>query len=362
YDIYKKPILPEPTFKDFENTISDVEGVLIEKALRMVIRERLAKFDRICMALSSGIDSVLLLALMRDEFPNKPIRVFTQKGIIDETPDASNHAKRFNADFHSIERNEIVSDIPFMVKLVDEPRWNVYPYIIGHQAKKFGDVLVNGDGADEIFGGYIFRYKLFSSLSGFFPLRYINCHQNDWVQDQNEIFAFDYDFNKEIQYFNRFVHNDMDIYDSFLFADYCGKLLRDYVPMGNWISKFYSIPIISPYMDNRISSIGFHIPFSEKVYNNIGKLQLRNIMKRFGITFPQKKIGHSLDIINEFKMNKHHVMSILLNDDGLMYQYGIISKKWMEKNAEKLEYGYVNKFLQLVALEYWLKNKYKKKC
>ena len=59
----------------------------------------------------------------------------------------------------------------------------------------YSNNFFSGDGGDELFGGYTFRYKKFLELTNENStteekiVSYLNCHERDWVPDQELIFG-----------------------------------------------------------------------------------------------------------------------------------------------------------------------------
>ena len=96
--------------------------------------------------------------------------------------------------------------------------------------------LASGDGGDELFGGYTFRYKKFLSLidTNSTPVEkikaYLSCHERDHVTDQEEVFGKKARFSWEciyktlIPYFD----NTLSPIQQVFLADYNGKLLYNF--------------------------------------------------------------------------------------------------------------------------------------
>ena len=69
------------------------------------------------------------------------------------------------------------------------------------KAKSISNLLFTGDGGDEVFAGYAFRYKKFlqacdRNTNTFERVKlYLSCHERDWVPDQHEMFAEELKFN-----------------------------------------------------------------------------------------------------------------------------------------------------------------------
>lgn len=98
-------------------------------------------------------------------------------------------------DFYNVTVDNPHKDLPLLISIIQEPRWNLYQYYFIEISKHFSDVLFTGDGADELFGGYTFRYNKFLSLlnhSHDWKQRvssYLDCNERDWISDQEKLFG-----------------------------------------------------------------------------------------------------------------------------------------------------------------------------
>lgn len=116
--------------------------------------------------LSGGIDSSLLLALIRKVYPQVPIATFTLAKSKDY-PDvlfARKIAELFDTKHNEIilsdEENEKFLGEYNKVKRYDF-KGDVNVYILCRFAKAFSNIIVTGDGGDECFGGYwLHKYPL----------------------------------------------------------------------------------------------------------------------------------------------------------------------------------------------------------
>ena len=117
--------------------------------------------------LSGGIDSSIICALALKENPNTPlftIGVQDSKDIV--------HAKLFSSQYpdiehyiHTITFEDIKKEVPNVIKSLETfdaalIRSAIPMYILCSKAKNKIDVLLTGEGADELFGGYEYMKKL----------------------------------------------------------------------------------------------------------------------------------------------------------------------------------------------------------
>ena len=181
-------------WQDFTTKNSDLDGKKTEILLKKSVKYSIPDDEEpLAISLSSGIDSSLCLALLRDVFPNRKITAIC--GVFengnDESKIAKKIAEKFSADFKTVYMDSIFTNMPEIISISKKPRWNTYNHLISKEAKKHSNYLVTGDGADELFGGYTFRYQKFKQLSKSNDnwvtkvKKYLECHNRDWVIDQN---------------------------------------------------------------------------------------------------------------------------------------------------------------------------------
>ncbi|MGI0009817.1 MAG: asparagine synthase-related protein, partial [Nitrosopumilaceae archaeon] len=193
YNPLEEPPIRPATWKDFQPNFSDPNGYQSEKLLKnSILKLSAQKKGHFVVSLSSGIDSTLCLALLRKAYPQEKIVAIC--GVFEEGFDESKRAKeiatKFEADFKVVYMDSIFTRMPEIVFISKKPRWNTYQHIIAKEARKYGNILVTGDGADEIFGGYNFRYHKFLNLLRpheiwkTIIINYLECYNRDWVPAQ----------------------------------------------------------------------------------------------------------------------------------------------------------------------------------
>jgi asparagine synthase (glutamine-hydrolysing) len=137
------------------NKCVDELDILLDKS----VKDRLLSSDiEVGAFLSGGIDSGLIVA-MASKY-QKNLKTFTVKfdGAYDESSLARLVSKKYSTEHHEIEiKFDVKNDIEKILLNYGEPFMDssaIPSYYVSQEAKKHVSVVLNGDGADELFGGY----------------------------------------------------------------------------------------------------------------------------------------------------------------------------------------------------------------
>ena len=368
YDPSINPNLPKKTWKDFEPIEEPVNSVSIENSICTEIEKKLTDEQEISIALSGGVDSTLILSLLRKTKPDVKINAISIKfaNSIDETPAASKIAEKYNADHHIIHLENYLSELPKAISIIKLPFWDLHWYYVVKKSQTMSKTLLSGDGGDELFAGYTFRYKKFLSLtsdnsSAIEKVRaYLQCHERDRVPDQESIFNQKSEFSWDSIYsiLLPFFDNNLSRLEQVYLADYNGKLLYNFNPINSRINNYFKMNQLAPLLNNELLTTATHIPTKYKydVDNDIGKLPLRTILEKNNVAslITKEKLGFNVNTLNLWKSHGHDLCHEFL-DKSRIVEDGWINKDWIKKyiNKSDLDIKYVNKFLGILAFEIW---------
>ena len=370
YDPSINPILPKKTWNDFEtnNKIPDIS--FIEKQIKNEIKEKIDSLNsqKVSIALSGGVDSTLVLALLRKSYPDINIDAISIKfaNSVDETSMASKTAEKFNANHHVVYLENYLSELPKAISQIKLPFWDLHWYYVAKKSKTFSNVLISGDGGDEVFSGYTFRYEKFLSLTNNKStpkekiLAYLSCHERDRVPDQEFLFGkkSNFSWNSIYELLLPYFDNSLSRLEQVFLADYNGKLLYNFNPINSRIVKNFNIDVVTPLLNKKLISYGLKIPtkFKYDQSKNIGKLPLREILVKNKIDklISKEKLGFNVNTINLWNLHGHKLCKEFLIESRIAKE-GWINDEWIKKYIDQndLNFNYVNKFMGLLAFEIW---------
>lgn len=371
YDPDEKPIFPKAKWQDFIVNQSVLFGKKVNYFLRKSIQQiQTEKNSTLAVSLSGGIDSTLCLGLLRDEFPDHNLiglcAVF-EKGF-DESKVARSIAKKFDAKFKIIHIDSIFKNLPELIFITKKPRWNTYQHYVANEAKKFSQILITGDGADELFGGYTFRYNKFQNLLQpkdnwkIKTINYLECHNRDWVPDQEYLFGrkIKFEWQNIFNYFKTYFSNPLHPLQQVMLADFNGKLIFDFIPTAKYIMEYYDLKYKAIFLEPNLINFALHLPINQKYdyKKQKGKLILRKISKKLGIDHIDEKKGFSPDLWFDWeKYGKKIAESYIMNKDSYIFRKNLINHNWVLRAFESVENDgdirYLNRLIAILALEIW---------
>jgi len=370
YDPNLKPNLPIKTWNDFKSNIQSADINTIEDSISNYIEKKIESLDTktVTIALSGGVDSTLVLSLIRKVKPDLNLQAVSIKfaDSVDETNDASKIADTFDVEHHIVHLENYLSELPKAISMIKIPFWDLHWYYVVKKSQSLSKVLISGDGGDELFGGYTFRYEKFLSITSESStpkekvLAYLQCHERDRVPDQEKIFNHKSNFswnsihNLLLPYFD----NELSRLEQVFLADYNGKLLYNFSPINNSIIKNFNMELLTPILNDELLHIGPHLAQLEKYdpKNNLGKLPLRSILKKnkHDHLVGAQKLGFNVNTINLWKKYGKNICKEFLTDARIVKE-GWINSDWIKKyiDSSELDVKYVNKFFGILAFEIW---------
>ena len=372
YDYTQTPFLPKLTWQNLEKkqnfSVDELQNHIASNITKQIPT---SYSGPISISLSGGIDSSIVLCILKQVFPDNQIDAISIKfsDSVDETETASKIAKKIGVDHHIVEINNFLEKLENVISITKLPFWDVHWIYVVEKAKQFSNYLVSGDGGDELFGGYVFRYAKFLSIINDKSdindkiKAYISCHERDHVPEQEQIFGTKFQFQWEdiYQKLKPYFDNSLHPLDQVFLADYNGKLLHNFSLVNKKITNHFNLKSVTPLLSNELIHKSMKIPISQK-YNsslNIGKIPLRQLLTKFGIDnlVEKQKLGFSVNTKNLWK-NFGFSMVKKYFDNSTTVRDGWINQTWIDSNltADGIDIRHVNKLLGLLAFEIWYRN------
>lgn len=363
------PILPKLTWKDFipYSGLESAVKPLIEGAIKAAIDTE--KPRTVGIATSGGVDSTTILALTRKLYPELNIKsvCITFGEDKNESVDAQNAAEMFDTDHFHLNVENPIQELPKQISILRVPRWNTYTYyIFEYFARNRVDMLLTGDGGDEMFGGYAFRYKEILNSSTLNAKVYLNSHKMDWVPDQPKLFGRRIEFlwGEIYKALSEYFSNPLDKLGQVFLADYNGKLLYDFAPTNTCFAEHFSENVVAPFLNKEVIYGISHLPYRFKYddRNNVGKIILRQILlENFAYKSAVKgKVGFGMN--REEMWRKTRDSAIAMFEEAQCVEMGLINKAWLNGAVEKAnskmseaKLRYITKLFSILALEVWLR-------
>ncbi|HEX9853618.1 MAG TPA: asparagine synthase (glutamine-hydrolyzing) [Woeseiaceae bacterium] len=145
---------------DAQQMTLDDAAVLMRELLQQAVQRQMVADVPVGAFLSGGHDSSTIVALMQQE-TRKPVKTFSVGfgEYINELPYARTVADLYRTEHHEIDLGAppVAELLEKMAAVYDEPfrdPSHIPTYLIAEYARRYVKVVLSGDGADELFGGY----------------------------------------------------------------------------------------------------------------------------------------------------------------------------------------------------------------
>ena len=135
------PALEHTSFKN--NKIDNPEKFIETSILQTITKELEKNHKKVGISLSSGIDSTLILALLRQADPSAEIESISVKfsDSIDETENSKKISEKFETTHHVLEINNFLEELPKAISIVKEPFWDLHWYYLVKKMKTYTDIF-----------------------------------------------------------------------------------------------------------------------------------------------------------------------------------------------------------------------------
>ena len=244
-----------------------LEQISFKNDLERIINKNILKIPKVPLSflLSGGLDSSLILALLRKANPNLPIMTFSLG--------TENHADHINAKkmsklFRTKHKEIILSSEEFNTFLVEfnkikksDFKGDINWYILCSYAKTFSNIIVTGDGGDECFGGYwLHQYPLGHKETGFIKsFEEIHPRPKNHLENMIKLGFRDFYFKEK---------SDEEDYNS-VWEYYIAMLGPEHTDVISYIAKFLNVIIYSPLCSGEIISFMRSLPYTERINKKI---------------------------------------------------------------------------------------------
>lgn len=367
----------------------------VRKTLRSAVSRQLVSDVPVGFYLSGGLDTSSVVG-MASELTNEPIHTFCMgfdDDEWDERADARTVADHFDTIHHEIEiEDEFMRDFPEMIWHADEPKRNLYPYYVAEAMADHVTVALGGLGADELFGGYVYRFSRLQELAELRQLEAANTKQSiqsmaeTLMENQLSSGSLEEDTVLEdlslIRHLNEpsqlyvtlnssDVIGDLETYETRLFGDalssgvdpaeliesrwspedaslceqalewdFTVKLPDDFLLVEDRMSMAHSLESRVPFLDNELIDLAFSIPFSRKFGGtgqstsgrDVGKQILREAMSDLlpEAVFTKDKQGFTMPT-HEFVQSEFFEYATRILADPWIVNDGLVQASYVKR-------------------------------
>jgi len=323
------------------------EGELA-KALLSVCRDTIRSLmgessRRICVVTGGGIDSGAMVATMSLLGLKFEAVTMGFGGPNDEIADAEQLCDHFGIRLHKFVSKSVLSSTFEAVSRLGIPYRGVsFCYDLAKFIESLGfDVVVDGLGVDEFFGGYGFRYekalrlysegldRLSAYLRGANPLDYVDEEGGLFGERLRDVRI---PWNSLFPYFD----NDLPFVEQIFMADYNGKCVHNFIPLSD-LYRICGIEPVYPWLSNAFIDFSLSIPSQLKYDPQTGNTKIL-FRKAFDDLLPRRtllkrKQGFGPDLESVWHRELREAAEETI-PNGYMTSSGYLNRKFFEITLE----------------------------
>ena len=345
---------------------------LIEEKLVNAIKLRLRSDVEVGSCLSGGLDSTIIAGIVKHLQPSKQMKLFTAvfpNEKFDETNYAKLASEHVNGNWKTVSptADEFFRDIENLNYCQDLPVWSTSTYS-QHRVMKLAaenniKVVLDGQGADELFAGYSHHYMALWKEE--FSFKKIN-DSKQTISNAYKLFGKQLvkdAFGLSIDYSNYFIENKKrfgkskneklaSTLNEQLANDYKGRL-KSFLKCEDRCSMAFGIESRVPFADDvELVNLIFSIQGNRKISHGVSKYLLREATKKY---IPQQiysrrdKIGFETPVQKWFAPHKNNVLDVIIS------QLSFINKDYLYANFDLLLNTKPNFLLRLYSIAIWKK-------
>lgn len=347
YAIYKNGSFSVKKYWDLSWEISDksenYQIAMLEKLLHSSIELRLNSDVPLGAFLSGGIDSSLVVAI-NSKLRKDKVETFTV-GFGHES-DEFKYAHKV-AEYLSTNHHELILDyknitrkLPDLIWQMDEPHSEItiVPlYFLTEFARKRVTVVNTGEGADELFSGYVTYYvgsNMFKPIPDYFRRRlymwyYSPFKKKDRVKLLKDSITEDDTLNNYLLNKNELSYYPKNLLNRMLFFDIKHELPNWELNRADKMTMAHSMEARVPFLDHRIVELSTGMKVKQKLPNLNGKYLLKKLALRY---LPReivlrKKQGFFVPMHTWIKDNLEDAAeAILFNNKKKFFDYNYINR------------------------------------
>lgn len=361
-------------------------GEFVKDVLRRSVKSQLLSDVKVGCQLSGGVDSSIVASMAKD-LPGQRFESFSitfQNKLYSEEKYIDYVSEKLRLTAHKFELphgyylDNIAKVTSHLETPINHPN-TVGLFLLSQQAKQFVTVLLSGEGADEIFGGYArFRDVTHRYNKAFFR-NLVRFPDNAWDfikwyvrPDHHAVISSAFvpfvDAKRLMQAFSveNAISKRIDLYKSFSGSVFDRQVkyelstyLQDLLIRQDKMSMAHSIENRVPFLDNNLVAASFVVP--EKLMIQKGRNKEKYLLKEIGSSIFDKgfvyrnKVGFGVPLKDIFKQRKFHE---IFNDIVLpgVKAKGLFKHVYVEslfKNLEHLNYKQIEVLWLVVAFEFW---------